>query len=449
MEGCVNTAASTRSFVAKPKGLNCPSCGSAIELRALGAAASVVCSYCGTALAATDANLRILSEYKNQIRVEPLIPLGSRGRLKNVQWEVIGFQQRGVTVDAQFYAWREYVLWNPFKGFRYLSEYYGHWNFITPLQSLPAPATVHLRAGKRYIDRSFAHFQTATATTNFVLGEFSWMVTVGESVEGADYISPPFLLSSESSADEVNWSLGEYTSGKDVWSAFALTGAPPAPYKVFANQPNPRAGRPGKAWRWFALMSAVLIGLMLFFAVTARREKAFEASYTVPVRQTGEKSFVTDMFELRGRRSNVQVEVAADLNNTWVLFAMALINDETGEAFNFAREVSYYSGRDADGNWTEGSPSDEVILPGIPSGRYYLRIEPETDPQRVAAFPAAPIRYTVRVTRDVPYYFRYLVGILLLLIPPVWITLRNAQFEGNRWSESDYGGIFGSSGGNE
>ena len=55
------------------------------------------------------------------------------------EYDVIGFQERTtVTVDQMPESWREYLLFNPAKGFRYLTEYNGHWNYIKPIQSMPA-----------------------------------------------------------------------------------------------------------------------------------------------------------------------------------------------------------------------------------------------------------------------------------------------------------------------
>ena len=108
-------------------------------------------------------------------------------------------------------------------------------------------------------------------------------------------------------------------------------------------------------------------------------------------------------------------------------------------AYDFGREVSYYFGTDSDGSWREGSRTDDVLLPNIPGGRYYLRIEPETDPA-VAGGPRAPIPFRVRIVRGRPFYFRYFLGMFLLLIPPIWISIRAAAFEGKRWAESSTGG---------
>lgn len=440
----MNPTAPRKGVVPKPKALNCPNCGSAIELRALGAAAGVICSYCSSTIDATNPTLRIIGQWQAQMTVEPVIPLGSRAKLKGVLWEAIGFQQRGINVEGTNYFWREYVLWNPYQGFRYLSEYNNHWNFVTPLQALPAGAVATGMPAMSFAGKTYRHFQTARAYTWFVIGEFPWMVQVGEAVDAADYVAPPLMLSSETTDNEVTWSQSEYLTGAEVWQAFQLKTPCPPPEGVFANQPAPNAGRVRNAWLFYAAMCAVLFGLMIFFAILAPHAKVLDKSYVVNPANVGEKSFVTEAFELKGKEDNVEVAIDADVANRWVYFSMALINDDTGQAYDFGREVSYYSGTDSDGSWSEGSRSDDVLLPNIPGGRYYLRIEPETDPATAGGL-NGPIPFRLQVTRGLPYYFRYFVGMFLLLIPPIWISIRSAAFEAKRWSESDYGGVSSSS----
>ena len=84
------------------------------------------------------------------------------------------------------------------------------------------------------------------------------------------------------------------------------------------------------------------------------------------------------------------------MDNNWIYLNYALINEDTGQAYDFGREVSYYHGRDSDGSWTEGSTINHVTVPSVPPGNYYLRIEPESDPNH------GVIYYTVKVKRDVP-----------------------------------------------
>jgi len=140
---------------------------------------------------------------------------------------------------------------------------------------------------------------------------------------------------------------------------------------------------------------------------------------------------VTDVFELTGRTAPVKVETHANVDNAWIALDYALINQDTGQAYDFGREISYYHGSDEDGAWTEGSMDDSVVLPAVPPGRYYLRIEPESDP-------GEPISYGVTVTHDVPVYSWFLVAAGLLVLPALFVTWRSMNFEHRRWQESDH-----------
>jgi hypothetical protein len=435
---------SARKIVRRPKALNCPQCGSAIELRAMGAAATVVCSYCNSTLDATNPQLTILQRWEAAMTVQPIIPMGSRGKLKNTIWEAIGFQQRGIEVEGVHYFWREYVLFNPYKGFRYLSEYENHWNYVTPLQSLPKPEASPVGRPRMNAQGAvFDHFQSAQATTWFVIGEFPWQVKVGEVVSTADYVCPPRMLSSETTENEVTWSLGEYLDPKEIWTGFQLPGVPPIPRGVFSNQPNPNAGKPGRPWLPFVIAAAALFLMMIGFAMTARNQQIFEKTFTYQPGAAGEKSFVTDAFDIPGNRANVHVEIDTNLDNGWAYFSMALINEQTNDAYDFGQNVSYYNGVDGGESWSEGDRKESVTLPAIPGGRYYLRIEPDTTPDGAAETSTLtvqrPIQYRVTLTRDVPYFFRYILGIVLLLIPVPFLGGKAKSFERQRWSESDYG----------
>src|SRR5271165_3278744 len=200
------------------KALQCPNCGAAIVLRSFGQAVSVVCSGCHCVLDAKDPNLQILQKFQQiTANITPLIPLGTRGKLRGTDYEVIGYQRRSTTVDDIEYSWGEYVLFNPYKGFRYLTEYNGHWNDVTVCKEVPvldprlesSPFAVVNYLGERY-----RHFQTSGAKTTSVLGEFPWQVRVGEAAVVTDFVHPPRVLSREKTAEEVAWSLGEYMYGR-------------------------------------------------------------------------------------------------------------------------------------------------------------------------------------------------------------------------------------------
>ncbi len=412
------------------RGFNCSNCGAAVELRALQHTKTVVCTSCAAVLDPRDPTLAILQEAAARQRLTPTIPLGTRGTLHGHPYEVVGFQYRTIEVDGETYGWNEYVLFNPYQGFRYLSEYEGHWNDIRTLRALPALSGSAARLRATLNDMDYRHFQTATAVTRFVLGEFPWRVRVGDSVDVSDFVAPPRLLSRERTPLETTWAQGEYMTGSRIWQIFSLPGSPPSAVGVFADQPSPFAGKPSQYWLTFVVLALALAAVLIGRELTARREEVFTKAYTFEPRRAGEAAFVTDSFTLGGS-GNLEIGVETNLRNNWVYFDLALVNVATGTALNVGKEVSYYSGTDSDGPWTEGSQTARLLVPRVEAAEYYLRVEPEGT--------GAPVIYTLRVRRDVVSLIPYGVALVALIIAPFIVTVRAAAFEKARWQESDHG----------
>jgi Domain of unknown function (DUF4178) len=414
------------------RGFNCRNCGAAVALRALHHTRAVVCTSCGAILDPRDPNVCVLQKAAWKEFLTPEIPLGTRGTLHDQPWEVVGFQRRSIEVEGVSYAWQEYVLFNPYRGFRYLSNYEGHWNYIETVRQIPEPRRRGTRPDVRYQGDIYRHFQSAIARTDYVVGEFPWRVRTGEPVEVADYICPPRLLSSERTENETTWSIGTYTDAGRIWQAFALPGAPPTPPGVFANQPSPHAQNVPRTFRAFFVLAAVVVLSMLGRLVTADREPLIAGSYVYQPQQP-ESAFVTEPFTM-GKRGTVEIAFKADLREAWLALDVALINAESGTAWNVARELGYYSGRDGDGPWTEDNRRARLLLPAVPAGEYYLRVEPE------GAIAGPPVPYTIEVRRDVPSLVPYAVALALLIVPPVLVAWRSSWFERQRMAESDHAG---------
>jgi len=414
------------------KGLNCPRCGAAIELRSGELAQTVACPSCAAILDAKDPNLRVLQEFTGKMRYQPRIPLGTRGTLKGDQYEVIGFQVRGIRVDDVDYRWNEYLLWNPYKGFRYLTEYDGHWNDVVVVKNTPEEKEGGRQPTVGYLGETFRHFQTATAKTQFVLGEFPWEIRLGDTAETRDFVSPPHMLSEETTADERTWSLGTYVTPQYIWQAFKLPGTPPAPRGVYADQPDANAAGAGSLGKIFRLFAAIIVALFVVRQITARRDLVLRQVYSVASHNPDSTAFVTPVFALAGRTSNVRLTLETDLENNWAYFSLALINEQTGTAYDFGREVSYYHGYD-DGAWSEGSRTDRATIPTVPSGQYYLRVQPElgSDGER-------PMNFLLTVQRDMPGVAFFAIALGLLAVPPLFAAFRHHAFEQMRWRESDY-----------
>ena len=82
------------------KSLNCPACGAALTIHSLGHAVTIVCSSCHSILDAQDPRLKVLQKFNVAADEDPpLIPLGTRGKIRGTEYQVIGFQRRTIHVD--------------------------------------------------------------------------------------------------------------------------------------------------------------------------------------------------------------------------------------------------------------------------------------------------------------------------------------------------------------
>lgn len=277
--------------------------------------------------------------------------------------------------------------------------------------------------------RSYQHFQTSVPVTTSVLGEFPWVAKVGDTARMRDFICPPYLISQELTATESTWSAGEYIEPEEVWTAFALPGSPPPKTGVAPAQPNPWTKELPAVWSCFWLAAAVIVGALAYFSAISSGAKVYEGGFDVAATDA-ERSRVGEIFEVKGRTSNLQITIDTNLDQQWAYVSMALIDADTDRALDFGRNLSYYHGSEDGEGWSEGSKYESFYVPRVPSGRYYLRVEPDTD--------APQLSFRVTARRDVPLKRLPLIALVLLLVPALWASLRQDTFESTRWMESDH-----------
>ena len=415
------------------RAFTCGSCGASVTMQAAGWSVTVACSTCGAVLDALDPNLRVLQQHRDRLTFTPKIPLGTRGRLRGRAVDVIGCQRVTITVEGVDYSWTEYVCFNPYHGFQYLSEYNGHWNVIEKLRTRPEEPIGGSTAVHE--GRTYQHFQSATARTSAALGEFPWELRVGDEVRSRDFTSAPYLLSAEGTALETTWSRGTYTPPAEIARAFGLKALDTRPEGVFANQPNPHL-RGARAVRraWWRLTLALVA---LFVATRLLSANATVLSDSAEfVRGKGEENAVVfGPFDMGGRTSNARIRVQSDVSNDWLWFGLSLINEDNGEVRDVSAQTSYYFGRDSDGSWSEGSQKDDVTIAEVPAGRYLLRVAPEGEPRGTPR-----LLYSVAVDRDVPSVVLFVLAAFALSLPMVVLWLPALGFEQRRWNESDHEG---------
>jgi len=420
----------------KTDSIGCPACGGVITLRAAGQTISLVCGHCGTLLDTAGKKAFVAQKIQAEAKLEhPLLPLGTRGVLRGVEWEILGCLKRQDT-DSR---WNEILLYNPWSGFAWLTEWNGHWNYIRRVLETPiAVAGSPSLNGKR-----FRLFASSEATVVQVAGEFYWQVRIGEVATVSDFIAPPLVLSSEQYPDlqEITWSEGEYLLADEVGAAFKISNLPRAegPY---LNQPNPWEARWPTIKRYALIAAAVLIGVQFLSLRGAARSQVFDQDYvyqkpvaTLPTGaatpEAANPPLITPSFDLKGGQSPARIEAKAAVDNAWLALDADLVNDTTGQTYPAEISVEYYHGYD-DGDWSEGKQDADADLPAVPPGRYHLSIRPEADPS-ITRMP-----FHVSLQRGGLFWSNFFLCVLGILIGPVWIYVRHRMFEAKRWSQSDY-----------
>jgi len=222
--------------------VNCPQCAGPLTLHAPDQTLRVCCPNCKSLLDCQQGKLEYLQTLQMKSKERLLIPLGSVGRLNDVEYTVIGFMERYVVEDGKKYSWTEYLLCNPTIGFRWLVRSRGHWSFVEPV---PVSSVNEFPDHVIYQGQQFRIFDRGTAYVGYVIGEFYWRVTMGEQVASVDYIAPPRMISLEKTTSdagsELNISLGTYIEKDVLAAAFGLKELPAA-WGVGAIQPAPRLG---------------------------------------------------------------------------------------------------------------------------------------------------------------------------------------------------------------
>jgi hypothetical protein len=128
------------------------------------------------------------------------------------------------------------------------------------------------------------------------------------------------------------------------------------------------------------------------------------------------------------------VRLESALDNDWLGIQGDLVNDATGEVVSFYEELSFYSGRDSDGAWTEGSREGTARLGRLEPGRYVLRTTASFDLTKGPRERS----FRVRVVDDPPPSGTLFLVFLGLLLVPVGFAVHGANtFETRRWAESN------------
>jgi hypothetical protein len=426
------------------KALTCPSCGGGVKLRAAGYSVTVACEYCSSILDVSNPEVRLITEY-HQALEDLEIKLGTRGTLKGVEWEVVGYLRRS---EGGAYPWEEYLLFNPYHGYRWLVTNGRGWSFGEMLTRTPTSA--RFGRGDLELDGEAykGFFRNGEAQVDYVLGEFYWRVAVGETVATDDFVRPGWMLSREANGQEVSWTLLELLDRREIRDAFGVE-PPRHPWPPLPHQPSPY----GPILRTSLKVALAAIAFLILVSVLfSGGSTLLQRSLTVPVDGQTHSVTLGPIVASRPYQLIAVDAVAPDIENQWVDLDYSLVNRRTQASYDAYGLAEHYSGRDSDGPWTEGSRSKTVKIAGVPAGTYDLVLDfsgnswrqggssysvPD-QPSWGASPPTGQVLH-LTVRSGIIFPSNLLAALIALLLPLVLVLWRHVKFEQARQGESDQG----------
>ncbi len=250
--------------------VSCPNCSGSLDLKAPDASLRVVCPYCESLLDCDHGKLAFLQTLE-QGKAQIVIPVGTVGTFRGIEYTVIGFMRRSVTYDMDYF-WSEYLLYSKELGFRWLIHSDGHWSFGEPLPVGQVSSNTSRLTGGNFLNcrgSSFRLFQQAVARVRYVVGEFYWKVDLNESVYSRDFVSPPQMISMEmggrdnddKNSSEVNLTLATYIPHTEIEESFGVRGLSQG-WGVAPNQPSPVDK---KIYLWWLVGGGIILLLYALF----------------------------------------------------------------------------------------------------------------------------------------------------------------------------------------
>ncbi|MDB5271164.1 MAG: hypothetical protein JWP58_4204 [Hymenobacter sp.] len=425
--------------------LDCPECHASITYYDVAGSEYYACPHCHAYFKYSgEQNPKVFGNYNKQPSGNiSLLPVGTSGTLDGQPCRVIGIVERAELArnGKLQYNWLEYQVYQPITNdYAQLSLFNGHWMVIRPAKrAYRVDGARGRRASVSQPDATYRLYNRYQSRVVYAVGEFDWNIEGDDQLSISEFISPPVMLVQERNKGKDTWYRAEHIEPHDVAKAFSLDASKMPPRDgVGAVQPDPVKA----SWPALSLLTTLAFGLLLLLQIgqhvrhpdttllqASLQVEADTAAKSAP--GTG-KVIVSPSFTL-DHPAALQVDLTTSLNNQWLELPVSLVNEQTGQGFEFTKNIEFYSGVEGGESWREGSRDADAVLSRVPAGRYHLNFYPFTE-----AGPAAP-QIDVRVTADPPLWSNFFIVLFLLLIYPTWQYIRRASHETARWSQSDYG----------
>lgn len=361
----------TRTPGTQAKTLSCKKCQRENNLVGFPFCQSFACIHCGTRYSLENGvNFKQVAQ-NNQTDAGPDLALGTKGKMKGIDYEVIGYAQKEESNQYRS-QWKEYTLYNQTYGFAFLSEFSGHWTFIRERGDAPV-LTKEQPSSINFEKENFELFNNYEYSIVNAQGEFPYNAFNDGDKRIREFISPPEVWIQEKSGKEgIIWFLGEHITTGELKNAFGDNIVLPWRSGVGAVEPKGFVSLE-KIVRFG--IAAILLLVLTHLITSFSHEKRLLSENTYAFTDsTDTVSFIKNNINLDKSSSNLEFVIYADVDNSWCEVGVTLVDVAKGTEYTVEQGVEYYYGYTDGESWREGDKKETAYLSQIPAGNYDMII---------------------------------------------------------------------------
>jgi hypothetical protein len=409
----------------KGQNIECTNCRAAIEVPGDRHVETKVCEYCGAQLDLSSQERAVLGVNPPDIHFD--FEVGDSCQFDGARYEVCG---RMLYLDYEHYATREYLLYNPDRGYLWLAEENQHWVLNRPTKKAP-PGDVRYVAQKLPVeigDDKYKVYEHCSGSLDYVDGALPWRAAVGDRWVSTDLIAPPKMFSAEYEDNEVEYFEGDYLTARQVWEAFGREpGDSPRSHGVHGAQPFQRSR--GAFWLMtLGLVFGLLNASMLLWSLKRDGINVYSGSFSA---EEYVSEALSEPFAIP-KASILTLETSAPVDNSWIAASVAMVNEKDEVVAEMAGDVSYYYGYEGGESWSEGARSQKKYWRAPEAGTYRLIIKGDSGSGMAGPGRGESISLSLRAGGILSRYF--LAAMILCFLFPIFEITRKSTFETRRWS---------------
>lgn len=422
------------------KTVNCTACGAGLDVLGGGRVTVHICPYCGTELDAQD-SYKALRTFSDLKRPDTPFALGTKGKIHDVEYTVIGTLEHTETYKGRKWVWVDHQLYSPTHGYAFLTLEDGYVTFARRYRR-PGWLSEHQveRAETRpqvQVDgEAFTYYETTTSAITFAEGEFTWNPAIGDKSTAVSVLGEDSMLDFSQTGTERETFRSVLLPRAEVEASFGVK-LPKVTAKWHPLSPFKGGKNFAFVRNWSAGFAALCLVLSVVFGMSSGQPVLEEVGMPVvglPVEIP---------FEVTQPNHLVEIAIAADVNNSWASIGLEVTGPDDEVLFETGRTVEAYHGRDSEGSWSEGSGRANLRFVPEVAGTYKVTLgdaESGVWSDGTASKPNVAVsRLDLRIREGQMSGFGLSMLTVLFGLIAGWQMLRRHRYNtGRRWRGSDW-----------